>query len=106
MSDESHANNLVMREWCYCQKPSVYEVYCDICGGDNTTWSEYEKHIWCYDCEKDTKGTGGIFDGPIPVELCKMMGISFDRIRLSDDKLLRMKIEGGKIVYEEDRDEG
>jgi hypothetical protein len=99
MSEANDVNALVMREWCYCQKPEVYEIYCDICGGTNTTWSEYERHIWCYDCEKDTRGTGGVFDGPISVELCKTMGISFDRIRLADGKLLKMSIEDEKIVY-------
>lgn len=80
------------REWHYCQKPSVYGVHCDKCGGGNTDWSEYKAHIWCFSCEVDTKGTPGIFDGPIGVEVSRMMGISFDRIRLSDNKLLRMKI--------------
>jgi hypothetical protein len=93
-------DKLVKREWCYCQYPKVYEVYCDICGGSNTTWSEYERHIWCFDCEKDTHGTGGIFDGPISVELCELMGISLDRVRLADNVRLKMRIEGEKIIYE------
>lgn len=79
-------DSLVLRKWCYCQKPEVYEVYCDCCGSSNTAWSEYEGMIWCYDCEKDTPGTGGIFDGPIPLRLCKDMGISFDRIWLADEQ--------------------
>lgn len=90
----------VMREWCYCQKPEVYEIYCDICGGNNTTWSEYEKLIWCYDCKKDTAGTGGIFDGPISHKLCEMMGVSFDRIRISDGELLKMVNDGKTIIFE------
>jgi len=97
--ETNQVERLVMRDWCYCQKPEAYEVYCDICEGNNTTWSEYEGLIWCYDCEKDTRGTGGIFDGPIPLGACSLMGISFDRIRLADNKLLKMKIEDGKIVY-------
>ncbi len=73
---------LVKRTWIYAQKPTVYAIECDNCGGLNITWSEYEKHIWCFDCEIDTAGTKGIFDGPILVGLCKDMGISFDRIDL------------------------
>ena len=77
------------REWCYAQHPYVYDIECDKCAGTNITWSEYEKMIWCFDCEIDTLGTSGIFDGPIPVGLCEDLGIKFDRIRLSDNKLIK-----------------
>jgi len=53
------------REWVYCHQPTAYEISCDKCNGSNITWSEYEKMIWCYDCEIDTEGNGGIFNGPI-----------------------------------------
>ena len=43
-------------------EPARYEITCDLCGGANITWSEYEHLIWCYDCENDTAGQGGIFD--------------------------------------------
>ncbi len=89
------------RESCYYQHPYAYDIECDQCGGTNITWSEYEKKIWCFDCEIDTDGTGGIFDGPIPVQLCEMMGISFDRIRVSDGKRLKMMINNGNIEYVE-----
>jgi len=56
---------------------------CDKCGGENIAWSEYADMIWCYDCEIDTKGTAGIFDGPVPVNICKMMGMSLEKVRLS-----------------------
>ena len=71
------------REWAYIQKPQEYGIECDICGGTNLQWSEYAKHIWCYDCEKDTKGTMGVFDGPILRQACEMMGMSFDRVTLA-----------------------
>ena len=70
---------LKKRTWHYVHLPVVYEISCDKCGGTNTTWSEYEGHIWCRDCNIDTKGTAGIFDGPIPIGLCGVLGISFDR---------------------------
>jgi hypothetical protein len=83
-------------------KPANYEISCDKCGGTNITWSEFEKLIWCYNCKIDTRGTGGIFDGPIPVELCKMFGISFDRIYLKDRSIRRMKCRGNKLIWVKD----
>lgn len=79
------------RLWCFAQSPSVYEVFCDLCGGNNTTWSEFEKHIWCFDCKKDTIGTLGIFDGPIPIKCCNIMGIRFDRINIKTGKIMKQK---------------
>jgi hypothetical protein len=90
------------REWCYCQQPVAYDMHCDKCKGTNITWSEFEGMLWCYDCEIDTPGFPGIFDGPIPVVTCKLMGISFDRIRLSDGKLLKMKIIEGGLEWNEE----
>jgi hypothetical protein len=70
---------LKKRTWHYIQNPREYEIHCDKCNGLNIEWSEYERLIWCYDCKIDTKGTGGIFDGPIPIGACKVLGISFNR---------------------------
>jgi len=94
--------SLKKREWCYIQKPSVYSVECDICGGTNITWSEYEEKIWCFDCEIDTDGTGGVFTGPINYELSKMIGLSFDRIRLSDNVVLKFTTIDGELQYVEE----
>jgi len=74
MNDE-----LKKRTSCYIQNPVNYEIACDKCNGTNIEWSEYEGLIWCQDCKIDTPGTKGIFDGPIPLEVCKVLGISFDR---------------------------
>ena len=76
------AKSVRKREWMYIQKPYEYEMTCDKCDGSNIEWSEWEHLIWCYDCEIDTKGTPGIFGSPIPVNLCKMLGITFKRIKL------------------------
>ena len=75
------------RSWVYIISPNQFEMYCSKCGGDNITWSEYESCIWCYDCEIDDPSTGGIFDGPIPVNLSLMMGLHFDRINLETNKI-------------------
>lgn len=72
--------SLIKRKWHYSQNPVVYGIECDKCGNKNITWSEYKKHIWCYDCEVDTKGTDGIFTGPIMMGTCELMGIRFDRV--------------------------
>jgi len=71
--------------------PQRYDIRCDLCGGVNLNWSEFEHLIWCYDCKKDTKGVGGVFDGPIPVRLCLMLGLSFDRIDLQTGERLYMR---------------
>lgn len=82
------------RQWTYILKPAEYEIACDKCGKLNVMWSEYEGKIWCYECEIDTKGNGGIFMGPIPRKLCDMLGISFDRLN----------VETGKVVKFEDKE--
>ena len=88
------------RKWCYIHPPSVYEIACDKCGGTNTTWSEYEHMIWCYDCKIDTRGTGGIFDGPIAVELLTLLGISLNRFYFaSPDKMFKPVTSGHRIIY-------
>ena len=84
------------RTWCYVMKPTAYEISCDLCGGINIHWSEFEKMIWCYDCEKDTRGNGGIFDGPVPLKLCEMLGMSFDRIDLKTNKRLAWDDDTGR----------
>jgi len=78
------------RTWVYCQQPYEYDIECDRCNGASIAWSEFVHMIWCYDCKVDTKGTGGVFDGPIPVGVAKLLGMSFDGIRLSDNKLLNL----------------
>jgi hypothetical protein len=87
------------REWIYIQEPAKYEMFCDKCGGVNITWSEFEGHIWCYDCKIDTIGIGGIFDGPIPLELSKMFGVSFDRYYFKDKSLRKMEVKGNKLIW-------
>ena len=76
------------RTWHYAQNPKDYCIHCDICGGQNIEWSEFEKKIWCYDCKKDTHGDEGIFDGPIPLEAASMMGIRFDIYDMKNKKII------------------
>jgi hypothetical protein len=79
---------LKKRTWIYVQKPWEYEIECDRCGGRNIEWSEYEKHIWCYDCKVDTKGTEGVFGGPIPIQAAAILGMDFRRFDLKSKKII------------------
>lgn len=79
--------NLKKRTWHYLFKPITYEIECTKCGGSNTTWSEYEHHIWCYDCSIDDPGTPGIFDGPIPIQTAEMFGVVFDRYNMETEEI-------------------
>lgn len=65
------------RKYHYINNPKHYDITCNICYGNNVEWSEYRHLIWCYDCEKDVKGTGGIFSGPIPMQIAQILGYNF-----------------------------
>lgn len=81
------------RKWCYVLPPYMFDIQCDKCGGTKIDWSEYEHKIWCYDCEIDTDGTSGVFDGPIPIQTSRLLGITFDRINLETEQLERFNLE-------------
>ncbi len=87
----------IKRKTMWIMHPTEYEIFCDLCKGSNITWSEYDHLIWCYDCQKDTRGTeGSVFDGPIPVGVCAVLGLSFDKISLKTGKRLYLKVKDGK----------
>lgn len=75
---------LEKRKWVYVMRPAAYEVAgCD-CGNADPDWSEYKGHLWCQKCEKDFVPThNGVFDGPIPVGVASLLGMSFDRFNLA-----------------------
>lgn len=75
------------REWIYIKPPINYEISCDLCNGENIDWSEFECMIWCYDCHRDTPGTGGIFSGPIPVHVCEMLDAPMHRYYLKEKEI-------------------
>ena len=78
------------REWIHIQNPAEYEIVCMLCKSSNITWSEYEGCIWCFNCESDNVGYGGIFTGPIPVNALGLLGVSLDRIHLKSRKRLKL----------------
>ena len=87
------------RTWHYVMNPASYSISCDRCGGSNLEWSEYEHMIWCYDCKIDTKGTGGIFDGPIGWMVCELIGISFNRWDMKKQRVTYPRLVGHKMKW-------
>ena len=86
----------IKRTHIYVCPPYMYDICCPLCGAsspDKFTYSEYEYHYWCYNCEKDITIPhiyAGIFGGPIPEEVCESFGISFDRKSLIDGAVIRI----------------
>lgn len=39
----------------FIQDPPYFALKCDKCKGDNIAWSEFESHLWCYDCQEDVE---------------------------------------------------
>jgi hypothetical protein len=87
---------LIKRKTCYVLSPEKYEISCDKCDGTNITWSEFEHKIWCYDCQIDTDGNPGIFGGPIPVNVTKLL--------LGDNCFDQINIETGEIIPDKVRE--
>ncbi len=86
-------SELVRRTHCYVMQPNLYEI--DGCPNSTlelehkVTWSEYEKHLWCFVCEQDfIPAHAGIFDGPIPMGLALTMGLSFDRVNIETGQIV------------------
>jgi hypothetical protein len=79
---------LERRTWCYIQPPASYGIAPCPCGNSETQWSEFKDHLWCDKCEKDfIPEHHGVFDGPIPVAVSMMLGMSFDTINLETNEV-------------------
>lgn len=86
----------IKRTHIYVQHPDVYDIICPNKNEDNfdhkIDWSDLENHIWCYECNDDIflpDDKAGIFSGPIPVGISKMLGISFDRINIETKEIVK-----------------
>ena len=88
------------RKWVFIMPPVSYGISCNLCNGE-VQWSEYERLVWCWRCLKDVPGNPGLFDGPIPLKACEILGISLDKIDLKTGKRLYMKIKELDVVWEE-----
>jgi hypothetical protein len=82
---------MIKRKYCNILPPYIFEMKCPKCKGINIDWSEYENHIWCYDCKQDSDPGdteyAGIFSGPVPVHVSYILGLHFDRINLETNKI-------------------
>lgn len=84
--------DLVKRTWIYILRPKEYEISGCPCGNTDPDWSEYEKHLWCAVCQKDfIPEHGGVFDGPILLNICRLMGITFDRFNLETQEIMKFE---------------
>ena len=80
--------DLERRVWVYVQRPREYEIAGCSCGNQDPDWSEYAHHLWCAGCQKDfIPEDNGIFDGPIPVESAKLLGIDLRRFNLETHEI-------------------
>lgn len=88
MVESKNTSGLEKRTWVYVQRPATYEMAGCKCGNNDPDWSEFKGHLWCEACGIDfVPEHGGIFDGPIPVGISSLLGISFDRINLETQEL-------------------
>lgn len=78
------AIELKRREYVYCQPPKDYGISgCPQCRHDDCQWSEFVHRCWCPICRIDFEPRyKGIFDGPIGVQLCELIGIRFDAFHI------------------------
>ncbi len=93
------STELKRRTHSYILSPGSFGISGCTCGNGETQWSEFEQHLWCDKCEKDfIPEQGGVFDGPISVDVCACLGIVFDRISLEtgEIEIFDPKVEGNK----------
>lgn len=85
------------RTWHYVTSPINFDLHCTEDRDHNITWSEFEDHVWCYDCEKDIEYKSGY--SIFPTKLAEIVGISFDKIDL--ERNLYLKYNSDSDTYEE-----
>lgn len=106
--EEVKPAELKKRTWRYLLEPDAYAVCCNKGGQVNkehkVAWSEYEGMIWCFDCEEDMVGFGGIFDGPIMYETTKMIlgETCFHRYNMETGLIEAPQWKDGPPVYRVD----
>lgn len=80
---------LERREWVYVQRPREYEIAGCECGNEDPDWSEFKRYLWCAACAKDfIPAHNGIFDGPIPMETARMIGIDLRQYSIATGEIL------------------
>jgi hypothetical protein len=77
-----------LRKWVYVQRPCEYEIPGCPCGNTDPDWSEFAGMLWCASCKKDfIPEHNGIFDGPILVNVSRMLGIDLRRFNLETKQI-------------------
>lgn len=94
------------RIWVLMQPPSIYEMgACPKCENTSTVWSEWDDHVWCPECNLDfIPQDKGVFDGPVCMQVCRMLGIYFDRQNLETGEIEFYDYDKGEYTtasYEE-----
>ena len=88
LGDRYFSKALVKRTWVYVQRPKEYGISGCVCGNADPDWSEFRGHVWCGVCQKDfIPESGGIFDGPVPVNACALMGIDLRRFSIATGQI-------------------
>ena len=85
-------SQLRQRAWGYVLGAYEYEMAGCECGCARPQWSEYEGHLWCPVCCTDfIPKHNGVFDGPIPYEMAKLLGFNFDRYDLTTQQIIKFE---------------
>lgn len=88
---------LEKRTWVYLQQPKVYGIPLHSCGHPDPEWSEFKDRLWCPSCLVDfIPEHWGIFDGPVGINICAMLGIFFDRFIFDTNEIEKYNLETGK----------
>jgi hypothetical protein len=78
------------RKECYICNPIYFELSCPINSEHKITWSEWEKHIWCYDCKKDFKYKQEWY-GPVPIQVAKILGIDYRKYNIKTGEIIEIE---------------
>jgi len=74
------------RKTCYICSPVYLDLLCPNDPEHKITWSEWEKHIWCYGCKKDIEYKPG--GAIIPMQVAKMIGVDFRRYNIKTGEVI------------------
>lgn len=70
-------------------QPKDFEMAPCKCGNTDCQWSEYRGRLWCPVCKMDfVPDHAGVIDGPVGVEVCRLLGIVFDSFDLTTQQVV------------------
>ncbi len=75
----------------YAMPPQHFDIICPKCSGTNLAWSEFNQHIWCYNCNKDINDYISPMDGPVPIYTAQLLGFVFDIYDVDTDKTYKLQ---------------